>query len=358
MLRRGLLCVVSILGLALLNPSRLQGQGDDVCLYDPANIANNCAFSEGLNHWTPFVLAGNPSISTIDGNPACHAPLCPALYLTSNGAFEAGVYQQMPATPGVNYFAQVAWFVWNPTGDFDNIVMRKVGIDPAGGVDPAAPTVVWGQEVWTGIGNCPNKFCPGLNVTATAQNSQITVFLLVRDTFPARPGVMPGTDEFWIDDIGLIPVGGQPLLAPTDTPLPPAPTNTPPLPTDTTATPVPTDTPTPEPSPTSTPAPTETPQPTATTTATDTPSPAPTATPGPTFTPSPTLPPGTPASPSRAPAPTSGNDLLELFNVVGGTFICLVFAAVLTLSITGIVLYYFYKVGTSANDAVGEFEDG
>lgn len=363
MLRRKLPGVLLLALALLLGTVRIFGQGDDVCQYNTANLTQNCTFSDGLNHWTPFVLNGNPAVSTIDGNPACHSPLCPALYFAAGEPFDAGVYQQVPATPGVNYLAQTAWFVWNPTGDYDNVVMRKMGIDPTGGVDPAAPGVVWGPEVWQGIGNCPNRYCPGLSVTATAQNSVITVFLFVRDTFPGRPVQMPGTDEFWVDDVGLIAVGGQPAPTateppPTDTPPPPTPT---PSPEATVAAvagqaaaaaEVQAETPSPEPTATDTPLPTDTPTPTATAMATPTPLPTATATPLPTVTPRPTATP----EPTPEPTPTPPVSLAGVLGAVSGTVICLGFAGLLTLGLTIAMFYYFYRVGSEDIDGAGAFE--
>ncbi|WP_423223365.1 hypothetical protein [Candidatus Amarolinea aalborgensis] len=103
-------------------------------------------------------------------------------------------------------------------------------------------------------------------------------------------------------DASLAPVGLTETFTPTDTPITPAPTETP------TMTPAPTETPTMTPAPTETPtmtpAPTETPTMTPAPTETPTMTPAPTQTPTMTGTPIPTSTPGQAPTNTPAPSPT------------------------------------------------------
>ena len=201
-----------------------------------------------------------------------------------------GLYQQIPVTPGGIYDANAQLILYNMSDKQDGAVGRKIGLDPAGGVDPSSPNVIWSSEVWV-FDHHHQMVFPELQVKATAQGDTMTLFVRIDNTarFPTA------RYEFWLDEIGMIKIGQA--EAPTNTPLPPTHTPVPP-PTATdlplTDTPVPpTDTPTPAatftPEPTVTPIPTDTPLPTATATAspTATPEPAFTATPRPTFTPTP-----------------------------------------------------------------------
>ena len=89
------------------------------------------------NGWTGFVLAGDltfmQDIDTFWG--------APALRMWSNGGiFKAGVFTRVRVTPGAGYRAAVFWAAPNAPETFG----RQLGIDPTGGVDPTAPTVIWG----------------------------------------------------------------------------------------------------------------------------------------------------------------------------------------------------------------------
>lgn len=238
------------------------------------------------NGWTGFVLSGDltfmQDIDTLWG--------APALRMWSNGgAFRAGIWTQVGVTPGAGYRASIGWGAPNAPDTFG----RQLGIDPTGGTDPNAATVIWGPMHW-GPGrllNYTNGTGPNIDVLARAQSDRITLFFLTDHNRSS------GDNFIFVDTIALYPDENAPGL-PTPTPIPPTPT---PIPTATpvpTATPIPTESPTPTetatstatPIPTATATPTATPSPTPTATAT--PSPTATASPTPTITPTPTATPG------------------------------------------------------------------
>jgi hypothetical protein len=358
---RHLVTPLLLLTILLLQPSPVAGQDDfpDVCQRDPNQLLQNCGFNNGLDGWRPFVENGDVSINTIDGG-ACHSPLCPAAFMVSNGAFVAGLYQQVPATPGTTYWANVTWLVYEPAGKMDNTVGRRVGIDPTGGTDPTSPAIVWSQDLWHTFQSCAFKICPELQVSAVAQNSTITVFVRIEDTWKNRRNEFPSVpdtffqmeEQFWIDDVGLIPTNAVPTPTPeppTPTPIPPTATPVPPTPTPV----VPTDTPVP---------PTETPMPTvqlaeasSTETATiaqaDTPTLIPpTATATPTFTPPPTstpLPPTPTLTPSPTRTATPAPLLPDAMGLVGGGALCLGVAGLVVILAVGAFLFWLYRLGTS-----------
>nr|HID13279.1 LysM peptidoglycan-binding domain-containing protein [Anaerolineae bacterium] len=158
-----------------------------------------------------------------------------------------------------------------------------LGIDPTGGTNPYADTVVWGHGA-----HIYNEYAQPPSVEAVAEADTVTVFLRSKTLWPFKHN-----DAYW-DNASLVVTGASPT--PTSTPLPPSstPTSTPtPAPSTPTNTPTPapatpTNTPTPAPStPTNTPTPpsatpTNTPTP-----ASDTPTPAPSPTPRVTPTPYP-----------------------------------------------------------------------
>lgn len=335
----------------------------DVC-QQPENILSNCNFNNGLDGWQPFLETGVADITVLQGGGECHAPLCPAAYIVTKDHFIGGIYQQVPVTPGRNYYANIVWLVFDSLVNDEAVyqatggINRQVGIDPFGGTDPASPNVVWSPS------NTRNdcKICNVEQVTVTAQADTITVFLRLDDTWKVRAAekgfpVPPTKDQFWIDDLGLKEVGGEPIVVqepPTDTPLPSPPTDTP-EPEIPTETPVsPTDTPTPqidtpvsEPvSPIATPEPTNTPPlapptltPTHTRTATHTAQPKPSKTP---------TPPGE-ESPLQSTQPPEMMGAIGLSILVGGTIL-------VTAGIVMAGLIWLYRVGWRNTDK-NDFDD-
>ncbi|HIP97604.1 MAG TPA: hypothetical protein EYH32_10370 [Anaerolineae bacterium] len=160
----------------------------------------------------------------------------------------AGLYQRVS---GIPKGARVRFTIWGSMYVYDDDESKqpgplrmKVGIDPTGGTNALAGTVVWSSE----FNNYPDWH--QFSVEAVAQNSTITVF-----TFSNPEWAMKHLVANW-DEASLVI-----LSKPTPTRRPP------------TATPKATKTPTPTPTPVNTPTPTITPTPTAPPTPTITPTP-------------------------------------------------------------------------------------
>jgi len=285
---RLLAAMVAFLGLGMV------GWGTSVLASDPCNPPNViprdvCEFNTFYGSpprqiptgWTAFVLSGEltfmQDVDTFWG--------APSLRMWSDGGnFKAGIHTQVAVTPGAGYRASVAWAAPNAPATFG----RQLGLDPTGGTDPNASTVIWGPMHW-GDGRILNRQPPGLNidVKARALGSTMTVFFLVDHNRST------GSNYIFVDAIALYPDESAPALAtstPTPLPIPPTATLVPP-------THVPTVTPT------STTTQTETP--TATATASPTPTVTPTTTPSPTSTATPTLTPRPTTTPTRTPTPTA-----------------------------------------------------
>ena len=253
------------------------------CL-EQGNLTQNCGFDTFVDDWVGekrylipaawwyYILAGDPDYRQSD-DTYWEAP---SLWILTDGApFTAGIYQQVAVTPGVVYLTDIGWAAPSQE-DFE----RKLGLDPTGGTDPLAPTVIWSRSEWT------KTRWPDLTVSARATGPTMTVFVWVH-----HPRAY-GQDWVFLDAVGLWPDPSQPAA---------------------TVTPVPSPTPTRRP-PTQTPSPiplTHTPTASATATSTETPSPTPTltATSTPTVTPTPTqtvtpMPPTATPFPTRTPLPT------------------------------------------------------
>ncbi|MEJ5198377.1 MAG: hypothetical protein WHX53_05605 [Anaerolineae bacterium] len=166
--------------------------------------------------WSSYVLAGSVGFRPVFGSESHSAFGSSSLRMDSPGAYVAGLYRQVSGvTPGVAYKASIGWAApSNPTDTFG----RQLGIDPTGGTDPNAPTVVWGPMHW-GDGRCLNYPPPDVNidVSAYARSSTITVFIKI-DHNRAAPGSM-----IFLDAVSLVVDTARPPI----TPEPPTPTATP-----------------------------------------------------------------------------------------------------------------------------------
>lgn len=333
---RFIVCILVFVSVLAINNVPLHGQGfPRYCLEYPENLVKNCQFNEGLNQWTPYILAGSVDIRTIDGD-ACHTINHPCGYMAANGGFVAGVYQQIPVVPGGIYDANLQLLLYDSYDKDDGAVGRQIGIDPTGGTDPNSPNIVWSPEVFNSLAKAGHKLVwEDLKVTVTAQAEVVTLFIRVNNLARVSSPIY----QVWFDEIGMIQIGqAEPTatpLPPTNTPVPP--TNTPLPPTDTPI-PTPTDTPEPTVTPTETltPIPTDTPTPTPTSTATT----APTETP----TPVPT------ATATITPTPTPAASLANFLPVVGGGFFCFgVGGIVIGVVVIG-VLVWLYRVGAQEEE--------
>ncbi|MCB9114828.1 MAG: hypothetical protein KIT77_25765 [Caldilinea sp.] len=232
--------------------------------------------------WNAFVHSGDPNFyqdqHTFFGGSN--------LTIASTNPFKAGIYTQVGVTPGAGYRASISWGAPNVPDLFG----RQLGIDPTGGTDPTAATVIWGPMHW-GEGRILNYPPPDVNidVRARALGETITVFFLTDHPSTAAD------DLILIDVIALYPDESAPAveLPPTATPEPAAEaevaaaseavvevaaaqpeTQALPVVDPPAATATPTETPTATPTATATATPTAKPSPTPT----DTPTPLPTAT--------------------------------------------------------------------------------
>lgn len=245
------------LGLGLDTPLRAVAQ--DPC-EDQRNLTFNCQFDSFSpapggtvpQGWWPFVISGRPAF-----DQASDTPKPPSLRIWSDGEpFVAGIYQEISGIePGATYEAFIGWAVFQSSGAE---MGRAIGIDPGGGTDATASSVIWSQEVWE-----KKRSNPELRVRVVAEAAKITVF--VRINHPRSYGA----DQAFLDAVTLMRDDSVPIVnVATPTPLP---TDTPSL------TPTVTSTFMATPPPSSTPVPTNTDVPTSTTIATATEE-APTAT--------------------------------------------------------------------------------
>lgn len=282
------LIVIALFGASTPQPSI--AQRPNPC-EQPGNLTFNCGFdefSEGMNGnnrlvfpkgWWFFVTQGDPALRPgLDTGRGTFS-----LEIVSDGLpYTAGIYQQVPVTPGYVYQADIGWFVVGSESGVVADFERKLGLDPTGGSDAMASSVIWSRAEL----DCGIKW-PDVRVSARATGSTMTVFIWVRHW------VSHGVDKTFMDAAGLWLDLSQPVW--TATPLPSAtPTRRPPTRTSKPAKPTSTATQTATATPTLKP----TDLPTETATATSTPAATPSPTPLPPS-PSPS------ATPTRTPVPVA-----------------------------------------------------
>jgi hypothetical protein len=103
-----------------------------------------------------------------------------AQVIWSSYEFDAGIYQHVTSlTIGQDYTFEVAMAsFWRGSGfpTTDGKMKKCLGIDPYGGTDPTAGTVIWD---WDGC-DATDKTWPYLNIAATAQATSMTLFVRIQ----------------------------------------------------------------------------------------------------------------------------------------------------------------------------------
>ncbi len=123
------------------------------------------------------------------------------VYGTPWGVHLAGLYQQVRVTPGQGLRFTCWGYAWSSEGDDPSRshnpgqMHLRVGIDPAGGTDPLAPSVVWSEmrEVYDHF--------EAFEAEAVARSPVVTVFVYSRPRWPKKHN-----DIYW-DDARLSVLG-------------------------------------------------------------------------------------------------------------------------------------------------------
>ncbi len=112
------------------------------------------------------------------------APPLDCQFIAGLDPYDAGIYQRVTGlTPGVGYgFNMVMLTIYESAGEprADGKMFKQIGMDPTGGIDPLAPTVVWTE---------PNGMDKAWDLqqrtSVLAEGSAMTVFARVISTDPA-----------------------------------------------------------------------------------------------------------------------------------------------------------------------------
>ena len=191
MIKRIMAALLLLLALLSLAAELTQAARSN-CL-DEDNLTTNCDMDTFSDHssgndirivadgWWFWVEEGNPAFDV--GQDSTDPPS--QRIWSDGGNFRAGIYQQVSnLTPGATYIAGANWL---PYTSPDGSIMRQLGLDPTGGTEPNAATVLWGPEDW--------KFSrfTDLEQTAVATGTSMTIFIRVYNP------VSHGADQIFID---------------------------------------------------------------------------------------------------------------------------------------------------------------
>ncbi|MFZ1597075.1 MAG: hypothetical protein WAW26_14565, partial [Anaerolineae bacterium] len=137
------------------------------------------------NHWTPFVITGTLAFQAGQVEP----PLNRWQVLAADtGAYVAGIAQTVTGDLLPQDSLRATARVY-PPASVDGIT-GTIGLDPLGGSDPTAPSVVWSSAGSAGA-------WATLTVTATAAATQTTVFVKVEQAAVGPHGLV------FVDDVTL-----------------------------------------------------------------------------------------------------------------------------------------------------------
>ncbi|MCA9980612.1 MAG: hypothetical protein KDD89_07265 [Anaerolineales bacterium] len=145
-------------------------------------------------------------------------------YFTFYSTHEAGLRQQVSATPGETYCFSAWGHSWSAqdsgdafSGPEDGQLFQKVGIDPTGGTDWTSPDIVWSDA---GLGRIQYDVYGEFVVTAVAESPTITVFTYSQPRYAVKHN-----DVYWDDArltkaqivqaVALIPESGTTVMLTT-----------------------------------------------------------------------------------------------------------------------------------------------
>lgn len=129
-------------------------------------------------------------------------------YFTFHSTHTAGAYQRVNVPANANLKFSIWGMAWSSASDatfsdFPTTVNMRIGIDPTGDANPFSPNIVW-----SGYVNPYDAYVP-FEVTATAQGSQVTVFMWSQPVEARKHN-----DIYW-DGASLVVTGqGAPAPAP------------------------------------------------------------------------------------------------------------------------------------------------
>lgn len=140
------------------------------------------------------LYGGSPFTESLDGE---------AQAWVSANKFDVGIYQTvsgltMGETYGFSAGIAPAFYTTNRTDPATGKMFRSVGVDPTGGTNPTAPSVIWSPEEPHAVFDNGQKyswFFPSMGFTAQSPNA--TVFIRVRSIEDVTDNI--SINQVWVD---------------------------------------------------------------------------------------------------------------------------------------------------------------
>ena len=138
---------------------------------ESGNLSHNAGFEAGsMQDWTPFGTTDGAQAGTWFGGITARSGSWFCGAAANFGAKNGGAYQRFHSTPGQRVRAGARIRTYREGGSAGNTTCR-IGIDPSGGTNPAAASVVWSEALEN-----QGSWRP-LCVEADATANTVTVFL-------------------------------------------------------------------------------------------------------------------------------------------------------------------------------------
>lgn len=181
------------------------GGGNQSCV--PSNKA--AQVGAGWSHWASFPTWATPGywgVCSFNANQNCANVLRGnnSQELTMTCANGVGVIYKTASVPAGHQIQVEAFMKFTPNGDTWPDVEHAIGIDPAGGTNPASANVQW--TVWQQQAPSPPQPASVFNrgtAEAVSQGSTITVFIRQRAFEPPCMGQTFMIDNVKIYDLGV-----------------------------------------------------------------------------------------------------------------------------------------------------------
>lgn len=164
----------------------------------------NAGFEEGtLDPWVKFAGSSTGSFDGLHSMDYAFGPHSGATWAGSAASYDGtkdktGIYQTLVTTPGTFYEAKTyIWCRHTPSTQVGASACR-IGIDPAGGTDPAAESIVWSNFTDTASANIgAGGPWTEIGIAAKATGTRATVFLQQQHLFAIEWNITGFDDVSW-----------------------------------------------------------------------------------------------------------------------------------------------------------------
>jgi hypothetical protein len=185
-------CVLLVLVVMVLSSApRTYASPTVACALDLSNLLINGSMvaadpDNGVAaNWNAFVISGAPTFEHTPWEDIERNGSGTQYIWQDTDPYDAGIYQTVNGlTVGGLYnlwlgFALAAYDPGTTVNTRGNLIGRQIGLDPTGGTDPSAISVMWNSVYWDGVAAVN---IPVLSRTFIASTNRATIFFRARNT--------------------------------------------------------------------------------------------------------------------------------------------------------------------------------